>query len=115
MRLTKIFMAIFAPDERLPSSATLVQVVLPHPIPLNLTYVIALKLAKSTLPPLSLNTKLEMVSCAHRILERVERVLYAVGVKSLCGRSSTKNLQQGCYMSETCVCTVQRQTRGDFY
>ena len=26
-RLTKIFMAIFAPDERLPSSATL-----PHPI-----------------------------------------------------------------------------------
>ena len=33
---------------------------LPHPIPLNLTYVIALKLAKSTLPPLSPNTKLEM-------------------------------------------------------
>ena len=26
MRLTKIFMAIFAPDERLPSSATLIEV-----------------------------------------------------------------------------------------
>ena len=38
----------------------LLQGVLPHPIPLNLTYVIALKLAKSTLPPLSLNIKLEM-------------------------------------------------------
>ena len=36
------------------------QGVLPHPTPRNLTYVIALKLAKSTLQLLLQNTKLEM-------------------------------------------------------